>query len=46
VSVALALLALVGVIVLVVAIWYGGSLLILTAVSKVLPLRGRRPRGG
>jgi Flp pilus assembly protein TadB len=33
-----------GLIALVVGIWYGGSLLVLAAVSKLLPLTGRRRR--
>jgi hypothetical protein len=44
VDVVLALLALAGTIALVVAIWYLGSLLVLTIVSKVFPLTGRRRR--
>jgi hypothetical protein len=33
-----------GLIALVIGIWYGGSLLVLAAVSKLLPLTGRRSR--
>lgn len=33
-----------GLIVLVVGLWYGGSLLILAIVSRLLPLTGRRTR--
>jgi len=38
----LAVLSLVGMIVLVVAIWYGVSFAVLATVSKLLPLTGRR----
>jgi hypothetical protein len=40
----LMILGMAGLIALGVGIWYGGSLLILGVISRLLPLTGRRPR--
>jgi hypothetical protein len=39
-----AILWMTGLIVVVIGIWYGGSLLVLALVSRMLPLTGRRKR--